>query len=240
MKYIPLKFIKEDPSVNNADSAADAKESTALLEQQANDLHVQLAKLSPGSDPLRRADLLLALGRVQIRLEKMRDAWHNAREAFDIYAAERAWQGAVEACDVLFASDQAGSLAALGHGIWLAITYPIDPELTVAMMKHVVDETPPESDGAAVAAVTAHFIVDLRSQGDQRENLLLFTNQLLATVARRHGAVDGQADFDKWVERLELNDPDKFLPRLSSIVDVIVQDDWWIDRDALRAELPVH
>ena len=33
MKYIPLKYIKEDPAVGNADSSEDAKESTGMLER---------------------------------------------------------------------------------------------------------------------------------------------------------------------------------------------------------------
>ena len=40
------------------------------------------------------------------------------------------------------------------------------------------------------------------------------------------------------MERLELNDPDKFLVRLRNVVDVLVQDQWWIDREAIQAELP--
>jgi hypothetical protein len=240
MKYIPLKYIKEDPSVGNADSSADAKEPTEQLERLIIDLRQQLTELSPGSEPLRRADLLLQLGRALVRLEKKPEAWGAAREAFDLYVAEESWEGAVQTCDILFLSDQALSLPALGQGIWLAVTYPVDPELSVALLQHVVDETPPESDGAAVAAITAHYLVDVRAQGGQREHLLIFTNQLLATVARRHSGVEGQQDFDKWVQDMELNDPALFLPRLRNVVDVLVQDDWWFDRDALQARLPIH
>ena len=39
---------------------------------------------------------------------------------------------------------------------------------------------------------------------------------------------------------IELREPDKFLPRLRNVVDVLVQDDWWFDREALQAELPVN
>ena len=240
MKYIPLKYIKEDPSIGNADSREDAKEPTELLERLVTDMRRELAELSPGSESLRRADLLLQLGRALVRLEKGPEAWGAARAAFDLYLADQAWEGAVQACDILFLADQASSLAALGQGIWLAVTYPVDPELSVALLQHVVDETPPEADGAAVAAVTAHYLVDVRAQEPQREHLLIFTNQLLATVARRHSSVDGQQDFDKWVQDMELNDPALFLPRLRNVVDVLVQDDWWFDRDALQAKLPVH
>lgn len=238
MKYIPLKYITEDPSVGNADSSEDAKVSTQLLYRLADDVKRELADLSPGAAPLRRADLLLQLGRTLVRLEKMPDAWEVARAAFDLYVADEAWEGAVQACDILFLSEQVLSLAALGQGIWLAVTYPVDPELSVAILQHVVDETPPEADGAAVAAITAHYIVDMRAVAPQRDHLLLYTNQLLATVARRHSDVDSQPTFDKWLNDMELDNPARFLPRLRNVVDVLVQDDWWLDREALQAKLP--
>lgn len=240
MKYIPLKYIKEDPAVGNADSSEDAKESTGMLERLVAGLREQLAELSPQAETLRRADLLLQLGRALVRLEKRPEAWAAAREAFDLYLAEQAWEGAAQACDILFLSDQPQSLAALGQGIWLSVTYPVDPELSVALLQHVVDETPPDADGAAVAAVMAYYLADLRAREPQREHLLIYANQVLATVARRHSGVEGQQDFNQWIEDMELNDPARFLPRLRNIVDVLVQDDWWFDREALQAALPVE
>jgi len=240
MKYIPLKYIREDPSVGNADDSSDAKESTAKLERLVAQLREELEALSSGAAPLRRADLLLQLGRALVRLEDRREAWAAAREAFDLYLAERAWEGAAQCCDVLFLADQPLSLAALGQGIWLAVTYPVDPELSVALLHHVVEETPPDADGAAVAAIAAYYVTDLRAQKPQREHLLLYANQVLATVARRHSAVDGQEAFNRWIEDMELNDPAKFLPRLRNVVDVLVQDDWWFDRETLQAALPAH
>ena len=238
MKHIPLKFIREDPSVGNADDASDAKESTAKLEHLVAHLRGELGELSSSATPLRRADLLLQLGRALVRLEKGHDAWAAAREAFDLYLAGQSWEGAAQCCDVLFLADQPQSLAALGQGIWLAVTYPVDPELSVALLHRVVEETPPDSDGAAVAAITAYYVTDLRAQEPQREHLLLYANQVLATVARRHSGVDGQEAFNRWIQEMELADPAAFLPRLRNVVDVLVQDDWWFDREKLRAALP--
>lgn len=238
MKYIPLKYIKEDRAVGNSDDSGDAKESTGMLKRLVADLREQLAGLSPDAETLRRADLLLQLGRALVRLELGAEAWAMAREAVDLYLAEQAWEGAAQCCDILFLSDQPDSLAALGQGIWLAVTYPIDPELSVALLQHVVDETPPDADGAAVAAVTAYYLADMRAREPQREHLLLYASQVLATVARRHSGVAGQEDFNRWIERMELNDPSLFLPRLRNVVDVLVQDEWWFDRDALQAALP--
>lgn len=238
MKHIPLKYIREDPSVGNADDSSDAKESTAKLEHLVANLRGELDALSSGAAPLRRADLLLQLGRALVRLERGDDAWAAAREAFDLYLAERAWEGAAQCCDVLFLAEQPQSLAALGQGIWLAVTYPVDPELSIALLHRVVEETPPDADGAAVAAIAAYYVTDLRARDPQREHLLLYANQVLATVARRHSGVDGQEAFNRWIQDMELNEPAKFLPRLRNVVDVLVQDDWWFDRDELQAALP--
>lgn len=235
-----MKYLKDQSFMADMDSAEDTAESTVLLESQLEEFRRQMLELPPNYDPLARADLLLQIGRTLIRLEKNQDAWDAAREAFDIYTGREAWEGATQACDILFLSDQPESLAALGQGIWLTVTFPMDPELSVAMLQHVIDETPPDSDGAAVAATVAHYIVDLRAEGRQREDLLFYTNQLLATVARRHSDVHDQEAFSRWFQKLELDDPAKFLPRLRNVVDVLVQDEWWIDRDAIHAKLPVN
>ncbi len=234
-----MKYLKDQAYVD-ADSGDDLAEPLAVVEGRAEALRERLAELSSG-DARGRAEVLLELGRAFLALGRRKEAWDAAREAFDLCLGREDWEGAVQCCDVLFAADQPQSLAALGQGIWLAVTYPIDPELSVAMLQHVIHETPSDADGAAVAAVVAHYLVDLRApEGKERDNLLFYTNQLLATVARRHSEVYTQEAFDAWFRRLELDDPAKFLPRLRKIVDVLVQDDWWFDPKALQARLPVQ
>jgi hypothetical protein len=61
---------------------------------------------------------------------------------------------------------------------------------------------------------------------------------LLGTVARRHSQIETPEQLDHWMERLELKEPEKFLVRLRNVVDVLVQDDWWFDREALQQRLP--
>ena len=186
------------------------------------------------------ADARLQMARALVGLERGAEAWSLGREVLDVFIAHEDFESAADACDVLFQADQPQSLAALGQGIWLAVTYPIDPDLSVELLTHIVEETPDDADGAAVAATTALFLADLRAEGTQRENLMFFANQILGQVARRHGGVDSQEAFDYWMEKLELNQPEKFLVRLRNVVDVLVQDDWWFDREALRERLPVN
>ena len=143
---------------------------------------------------------------------------------------------AADGFDVLYLCDQnERSLAALGQGVWLAVTLPIDPSLTVAMLDHIVDDTPDDSDGAAVAAATAVYVADMRDAGGPDGNLGFFARQMLGKVARRHSEVASQLQFDAWIMRMELDDPAKFLVQLRNVVDVLVQEDWWFDRDAVHA-----
>jgi len=165
-------------------------------------------------------------------------AWQIGRQVLDEAVAGQLWMRAVEACDIMFQSDRKESVKALAHAIWLGVTFPIDPELSVAMLQHLVDESPDRSDGAAVAAATAGYLVELRAQGKQREDLQFFTRQMLGQVARTHSQVEDQEIFDFWVERLELNDPEKFLPRLSRVLDILTDGAWWFDRDQLRKHIP--
>ena len=108
MKTIPLKYIKEDPGVGNADDSTDAQR----IDRHARAPGRRPARPARGAlprrgKPLRRADLLLQLGRALVRLEKRPEAWAAAREAFDLYLAEQAWEGAAQACDILFLADAA-------------------------------------------------------------------------------------------------------------------------------------
>ena len=204
------------------------------------------ARLAAIEDRLRTAKLeepeLLRINLEKSRLltevDKKAEAFEVAREAFDRYMKLNDYEGAVDACDAMFLSEQDLSLAALGMGVWLGVTFPIDPDLSIAMLQHIIDETPDDADGAAVAAATAHYIADMRTQGAQRDKLVFFTNQMMGNVARRHSEVESQEQFDFWINKMELNEPAKFLVRLRNVVDVLVQEDWWFDREQLQAAIP--
>lgn len=185
-----------------------------------------------------RTEVLLELAESLMEQEKNEEAWNSAREAFSISVAAELWEQAVYACDIMFRTDQPDAMIALGHGIWLAVTYPISPSWTVAILQHLIDETPPQSNTPPIAAITAHYVADSRGKGTEKRDLVEYTQQILSLVASKHRGVNTQEEFDAWMIGNELDNPDRFLPRLSEAVDNLVQGKWWIDRDALRQALP--
>jgi hypothetical protein len=89
-----------------------------------------------------------------------------------------------------------------------------------------------------VAAITARYVVDLRADDAQHESQSFLVNNLIAMVAQRHSNVQDQEGLDRWLNHLQLRDPQIFLPRLAAVVDAIVGDKWWFERDVLRNRIP--
>jgi hypothetical protein len=230
------QFINVGSLIKDAADGLSADEQRSLKDQLAKSIG-QLNAI-PAADLMQRARLQLDIAEILIALERKPEAWKIARDAFSVSMQQESWQDAVEACNVLYQSGQDDSMATLGMGIWLSVTFPVDPELTVAMLIHAIDEMPHHADGAAVAAITARYVVDLRASDDKLESQRFLVDHLVATVARRHGDVRDQFTMNLWMDQMKLRDPQIFLPRMAQVVDAIVGEKWWFDREILRNRLP--
>lgn len=238
-----MKYLQTEPEtyLGDAECGGDAVRPTKPEEDRLEELRSQLAQLPADAPQAQRLSVLADIGYILLDLERQDEAWALGHDLFKQAMASQLWENAVQGCDIIYQSEKDDTIKALAHGVWLAVTYPIDPELSVLMLKHLVTETPPKADAAAVPAAVAAYLVELRATGKQREDLQFFTAGMLAEVAKKHSeVVDNKEIFDFWVERLELNDPSKMLPSLGKILDALVPDGWWYDRDALRAQLPVN
>ncbi|MCU7836019.1 MAG: hypothetical protein KZQ83_12325 [gamma proteobacterium symbiont of Taylorina sp.] len=217
---------------------SDAKESREFLVAKVAELTEKLEALPSVVAPTERAKVLLDLANAELGMTQMSEVWNHAKAAFDLCIAHEEWQLAVEACDLLYQTELPSSIIALGHGVWLSVTYPLEPEYSINMLNYVINETTDDADGAALAAITAHFIVDHRSSGKQLVDLKVLTTNMLAKVALRHSKVETQVGLDVWMDKMELRDPDVFLPRMGMVVGAIVGDgNWWFDRKELQAKI---
>jgi len=217
---------------------SDAKESREFLADKVVQLTAQLDALPAVVEPMQRAGLLLDLANAELGMTQMSDVWNHAKAAFDVCIAHEEWQLAIEACDLLYQTELPSAIVALGHGVWLSVTYPVEPEYSINMLNNVINETMDDADGAALAAITAHFIVDQRTEGKKRDDLKVLTSNMLAKVALRHSKVETQLGLDVWMDKLGLREPDVFLPRMSMVVGAIVGDgNWWFDRELLKSKI---
>lgn len=235
--------MNKDPGLRPEQGVLEAStdaEATAFLEEQLRNSQYELSMFSRDAKPADVAKVKLDIANALLGLEKKEDAWNEARAAFDAFIDEEDWASAIEACDIMYQTEQPASILALAHGVWLSVTYPVSPEYTINMMNCIVDETPADSDGAAVAAATAHYIVGVRADDEKHDSLAFLTTNMIAKVAQRHSNVNSQDKLEFWLEKMELKDPAKFLPRMGTVVDAIANGSWWFDRDELRNKLPMN
>lgn len=229
------KMLNENIAIEGSSPDQSKEDIQRYLEQK----QAAYDALEAGAEPVERARLQLDVAEALVGLGRSDEAWDKARTAMDTFIQHEMWQEAAESCDVLYQTAQPASLIALAHGVWLAVSFPVDPQLTVNLLGYVIDETPATADGAAVAAITAHYVADIRAGDDQHSSLTFLTKQMLANVARDHSKVEDQEGLSAWMERLELLDPDVFLPRLALVLGAIAPPEaWWFDRDKLREKIP--
>lgn len=227
------------PEQGVLESSSD-EEARAYLEEQLRNNQFELTQFSRDANPADVAKVKLDVANAQLGLEQNENAWNEARAAFEIFVEKEDWASAIEACDIMYQTEQPSSILALIHGAWLSVTYPVDPEYTISMMSYIIDETPNDSDGAAVAAATAHYIVGVRASDEKHDSLAFLTTNMITKVAQRHSDVKSQDALNFWMEKMELNEPAKFLPRMGTVIDAIANGRWWFDRDAMRENLPVN
>ena len=212
--------------------------SPQTLEEQLKLFQQHLAELPATASELDKNRVMLDIAETELALEHKEEAWKLARAALTVFLQLEAWQEAVEACNVLYQADQPASISALGQGVWLAVSFPVLADTSIAMLTHIVDETPNDSDGAGVAAMAACYITDLRAEDDKHDSLSFLARNLLGQVAQRHSKVNSQEQLEIWIDKLELRDPQVFLPRLSMMLNIMVGEEWWFDREQLRQKMP--
>ncbi len=221
-------------------SGQDLGDARVFFEKELQTYMQQLADLGNDAEPVEVARTKLGIARARLGLGENATCWQEARPLVKTFVEAESYQQAVEACELLYLAEQEDSIIALGHGCWLAVTYPIDPALSVDMLSYIVEETPDNSDGAAVASVAALYLAELRAPDEDKDSLMFLAKQLIAMVAKRHRGIEDEESIQIWIEMLELNNLDELFARLGKVIDAIVGRSWWIDRDELRARLPVN
>ncbi|MEL0270497.1 MAG: hypothetical protein VW986_00145, partial [Gammaproteobacteria bacterium] len=161
-----FKYLNKGQDIFDGDDAEDVYANEEQLKAKLEYFEAELKNLNDTQKNEEKIKIHLEIGRIQVELYKGAEAWKHGFTAFEISQELQNWELAVEACDVMFLSEGPESLKALGHAIWLGVTFPIDPEITVAMLQHLIEESPEEADTRAIAAAAAHYITSVRCGPD--------------------------------------------------------------------------
>lgn len=210
-------------------------EGRSARQQRRLELEAELRRT--GLSDAGRLERQLELSGILLDLDESAEAFERAREALDAGLQLGRWEDAALACRAMYLSEQPQAIAALGHGVWLAIACPVAPELSLQMLQDLVEETPPASDGAGVAAMLGYFLMEQRAADADRERLVFLARQLVGQAAERHRGITDEEGIGIWVQMHELDDVDMLLERMGRMLDAIVPE-WWFDREAVQARFP--
>ena len=217
-----------DPVIGTVGTEDQSSLQKRMLELQARLRYMNLKGSARLALQLELAEICLSLGNGP-------EVFSAAHKAFNDSLALKDYEAAVRACQLMYHSEQPDSISALGQGLWLAIACPIDPERSLEMLGHLVEETPEDSDGAAVAAMLGYFLMERRASQEDQDRLVFLARQLVAEVAQRHRGITDDETISIWAQMHELDDVDVLLERMAVIIDAITET-WWFDRDGLREE----
>ena len=123
-------------------SGQDLGDARVFFEKERQRLMQELANLGDKADLGDVAKVKLEIARAQLGLNEYVACWQEARPLVQTFIQAECFQQAVEACELLYLAEQDDSIIALGHACWLAVTYPVDPALSVDMLSYIIDETP--------------------------------------------------------------------------------------------------
>jgi tetratricopeptide (TPR) repeat protein len=157
-------------------------------------------------------------------------------EAGKSQATIRAWLDVITTLWNLANLPIGGVLGFLVQAAWLTIRVESPAEMTLNVIATLLDTLGTEHKTAPLLGAAAFFIANTRGRHHPDEEKLINygMNMLGACAAARK--IEQEAHFKQWLANNDLNDPEQFLPALSSTLEAMVnEEEWLFDRKQFEA-----
>lgn len=166
------------------------------------------------------------------------DTWQEKRQELSGYNHARDWVGALTVLTELSTKKQYPDVRkALAQRIWVGLKSDAPAIHVVTALRELVMILGVKHELAGPLAALAHLMAKHRTPDHPDSELAMVQSQQLFHYICEPNGVKGEVAFNKWVEDNNLNNPDHYIPLVTAGLEIMVLDDWWIDRDALQQEL---
>ena len=200
--------------------------------KRALDLWQQsLALLEQIGDVKGKAATLSNMGWLAAKNEDFDEARRLFFEAGKSLAAIRAWPDLITVLSNLSALPIEGAPGFLAQAAWLTIRVESPVETALSLTAAMLEKLGTEHEMAPLLAAVAFYIIRTRGQHHpEQEKLINYgMNMLGACAAARK--IERQDQFQEWFTSEGLNDPNRFMPTLSSALEAMVgEEEWLFDR----------
>jgi tetratricopeptide (TPR) repeat protein len=129
--------------------------------------------------------------------------------------------------------DEPEALGYLAQSLWLTINLSPNLENAITLIQLIYQKVPAGDRIESLLGTTAIYLCH-NYQHPELEKLTELSGNIISHAAQQQG-IETQADYDNWITKNRLNDPDYFLPELLKELAAIVGDNWLFDRAAFLA-----
>ena len=126
---------------------------------------------------------------------------------------------------------------ALGQQIWVALKSDAPAVDVVQSLFHWLNTLGPAHELAGHVAALANLVVQMRTPDHPEQGLAQGQAQQMFSLVCGTLGIEGREAFDAWVRAKHLDDPDQFIPVVMEGLELMVGEEWWIDRQALHREM---
>jgi hypothetical protein len=133
----------------------------------------------------------------------------------------------------LGSNDEQESIGYLAQSLWLMIKLLPNLKSVITLITYIYGKISAGDRLESLLCATAIYLCH-NYQHPELEKLTELSSNIIGHAAQQQG-IENQADYDNWITKNRLNNPEYFLPELLKELAAIVGDNWLFDRAAFLA-----
>ncbi|NGZ06702.1 MAG: hypothetical protein G8237_10130 [Magnetococcales bacterium] len=164
--------------------------------------------------------------------------WNEDRIALDQLSREGQWPEVLTILKRLSTKHKNKDIyKALAQRIWVGLKTEAPAIEVVQALFHLLNTLGPRHELAPAICALAHLLAKHRTPDHEDRDLAIGQSQQMFSLVCDTLKVIGEEAFQIWVKAMHLDDPDHYIPTILKGLEMMVGDEWWIDRDQLQRSL---
>ncbi|MEO5345399.1 MAG: hypothetical protein H7834_03350 [Magnetococcus sp. YQC-9] len=166
------------------------------------------------------------------------EEWNEDRIALDQLSREGNWVDVLAILRRLSTKHKNKEIyKALAQRVWVGLKTDAPAIEVVQSLFHLLNTLGPRHDLAPSICALAHLLAKHRTPDHADHDLAIGQSQQMFSLVCDAYNIIGEEPFQIWVQAKGLDDPDSYIPSILKGLEIMVGDEWWIDRDKLQNEL---
>ncbi|MBF0296330.1 MAG: hypothetical protein HQL96_14165 [Magnetococcales bacterium] len=166
------------------------------------------------------------------------EEWNEDRKSLDQLSRAGEWSEALKILKRLSTKHKNHQIySALAQRIWVALKTDAPAIEVVQGLFHLLNTLGPRHELAPDICALAHLIAKHRTPDHPDRDLAIGQAQQMFSVVCDTLKVIGDEAFRIWVTANRLDQPDFYTAKVLKGLEIMVGDEWWIDREALQRGL---